>query len=86
MPEICRFLGILIKMFPKEHNPPHFHALHGEFAAVFSIDTGQMIQGDFPTKKAALVTAWAIIHQKELLKNWDNLLHGIEAKKIDPLR
>jgi hypothetical protein len=46
----------------------------------------QMMQGEFPPKKAALVTAWTIIHQKELLKNWDSLLKGFEAKKIDPLR
>lgn len=26
MPEICRFLGILITMYFDEHNPPHFHA------------------------------------------------------------
>ena len=26
MPEICRFLGIVIKMFVNDHNPPHFHA------------------------------------------------------------
>jgi hypothetical protein len=25
MPEICRFYGIVIKMFYDEHNPPHFH-------------------------------------------------------------
>ena len=86
MPEISRFLGIIIKMFLKEHNPPHFHAFYGEYVAAFSIETGQMIQGDFPSKKAALVTAWAIIHQKELLKNWNSLLKGSEAKKIDPLR
>ena len=73
-------------MYLKEHNPPHFHAFYGEFVAVFSIETGQMIQGEFPSKKAALVTAWAIIHQKELLKNWDSLLKGFEAKNIDPLR
>ena len=42
-------------MFIKEHNPPHFHAFYGEFTAAFSIETGQMIQGDFPSKKAALV-------------------------------
>lgn len=86
MPEISRFLGIIIRMFIKEHNPPHFHAFYGEDVAVFSIETGQMIQGDFPSKKAALVTAWAIIHQKELLKNWNSLLKGSEANKIDPLR
>jgi len=86
MPEISRFLGIIIRMFIKEHNPPHFHAFYGEYVAAFSIETGQMIQGEFPSKKAALVTAWTIIHQKELLKNWDSLLKGFEAKKIDPLR
>lgn len=85
MPEISRFLGIIIKMFIKEHNPPHFHAFFGEHAAVFSIDTGQMIQGDFPSKKAALVTAWAILHQEELLKNWNSLMKDLKAKKIKPL-
>ena len=26
MPEICRFFGIIIRMFYDEHNPPHLHA------------------------------------------------------------
>jgi len=26
MPEICRFFGIIIRMFFDEHDPPHFHA------------------------------------------------------------
>jgi hypothetical protein len=86
MPEISRFLGIVIKMFLREHNPPHFHAFYGEDAAVFSIETGQMIQGDLPPKKAALVTAWTIIHQKELMKNWEDIKKGEEAGRIDPLR
>jgi hypothetical protein len=32
MPELCRFYGIVIKMFfrKREHNPPHFHAIYGE--------------------------------------------------------
>lgn len=86
MPEVSRFLGIVIKMFIREHNPPHFHAFYGEYVAAFSIETGQIIQGDFPSKKSALVTAWAIIHQKELLKNWNDLLKGSRAHKIEPLR
>lgn len=28
MPEVSRFLRIVIKMFIKEHNPPHFHAFY----------------------------------------------------------
>jgi hypothetical protein len=33
MPVISRFYGIVIKMYfrKKEHNPPHVHALYGEY-------------------------------------------------------
>jgi len=86
VPEISRFYGIIIKMYSDEHNPPHFHAEHAEYRATFSIETGQMMQGDFPPTKAALVTAWAIIHRDALLKNWNVLAEGLGAKKINPLR
>jgi hypothetical protein len=86
MPEISRFLGIIIRMFIKEHNPPHFHAFYGDDAATFSIDTGQMIQGELPRNQAAFVTAWAIMHKEELLQNWNNLSEGLKAKKINPLK
>ena len=87
MPELSRFEGIIIRMFGRgEHNPPHFHAIHGDDVAVFSIKTGQMIEGDLPSKKAALVTAWTILHQDELLKNWNNLINGEKTSKIKPLR
>ena len=84
MPEISRFFGIVIKMFYDDHNPPHFHAEY-EYKATFSIETGQMIQGDFPQNKAFLITAWSIIHQVELLKNWNLLVKGLPPKKIKRL-
>ena len=85
MPEISRFYGIVIKMYADDHNPPHFHAECAEYRATFSIETGQMIQGDFPNTKSALVIAWAIIHKDELLKNWVLLAEGILPKKIKKL-
>ena len=33
MPEISRFLGVVILMHFREHNPPHFHARYNEFEA-----------------------------------------------------
>jgi hypothetical protein len=86
MPEISRFLGIIIKMFPRDHNPPHFHAFHGNHEAMFSIATGKIIEGDFPNNKKALVTAWAILRKKELMKNWNRLSKGAGFDKVDPLR
>jgi len=41
MPEICRFYGIVIKMFfkPKEHDPAHIHAIFDEYVGIFDIKT-----------------------------------------------
>jgi hypothetical protein len=30
MPELSRFLGIVIGIFSKEHPPAHFHAVYGK--------------------------------------------------------
>lgn len=39
MPEISRFLGIIIKIYWSEHNPPHFHAVYNEYEAEIEIKT-----------------------------------------------
>ena len=31
MPEISRFLGIVIAILYRDHEPPHFHATYGEY-------------------------------------------------------
>jgi hypothetical protein len=35
MPEISRFLGIIIAMYYKEHNPPHFHTKNKDFYEIY---------------------------------------------------
>jgi hypothetical protein len=37
MPEIERFLGIVIGIFPREHLPAHFHAVYGEYTITVDI-------------------------------------------------
>lgn len=72
MPEISRFYGIVIKMFykPKEHEPPHVHALYGEFIGIFDILTLEMLEGDLPKKAQGLVVEWMHVHQDELEGMW----------------
>lgn len=74
MPEICRFYGIVIKMFfkPKEHEPSHIHALYGEYVGKFNIRTMEMIEGDLPKKAQELVTEWLKMHQDALQHMWDS--------------
>ena len=83
MPEICRFYGIVIKMFfkPKEHGPSHIHALYGEYVGEFNIRTLEMIEGDLPKKAQELVTEWLKMHQDALQHMWDSQTIG----KLPPL-
>ena len=85
MPEISRFLGIVIRMYPNEHNPPHFHAIYNEFEAQFSIDPLEIIEGKLPPRIHGIVIEWASIHQEALLQNWKNLRNKRPSKKIKPL-
>jgi hypothetical protein len=47
MPEISRFLGIIIAMYYNDHAPPHFHARYGENEIRVEIDTGSIMSGSF---------------------------------------
>jgi Domain of unknown function (DUF4160) len=85
MPEISRFLGIVIYMYFNEHNPPHFHVEYGEFKASLFIDTLGMMQGKLPSRVQALVVEWASAHQDELLTNWNGMRAFGQFKKIQPL-
>lgn len=71
MPEICRFLGIIITMYFDEHNPPHFHVRYNEYRASVDIKTLNIIAGTLPAKVRGLVEEWAEINAGELLTMWE---------------
>lgn len=84
MPEISHFYGIIIYMFPQEHNPPHFHVKYNEFKASIDIKTGT-ITGTLPRRALNLVYSWLDEHRDELLENWERLAKGERAQTIKPL-
>lgn len=70
MPEVARFYGIVIKLFFRDHPPPHFHAVYGEHVGLFDIDTLEMIEGDLPGRAKKLVVEWATINKQGLMEMW----------------
>lgn len=64
-----------------EHNPPHIHAIYGEDTAAFNIQTGEMLDGGFPKRAAALVREWISLNRDELLRMWETQ----EFTKLAPL-
>ena len=85
MPEICRFLGIVISMYYREHLPPHFHAKYAGKRAAFSINDLKIIEGRLPKRIVSFVLEWAFDHREELLEDWKLARKHEELKKIKPL-
>lgn len=83
MPILSNFYGIIIKMYfqQSEHNPPHIHAMYGEYIGCINIITNELMEGDLPNRALNLVQEWVKLHQKELIDIWNTQ----EFKKIKPL-
>jgi hypothetical protein len=85
MPEISRFYGIVIAMFYNEHNPPHFHARYGRDQAAIEIGTLRVLEGRIPPRATGLVMEWALEHQEELMRDWEQARKGQTPVTISPL-
>jgi len=82
VPEVTRFYGIIIKVFFGDHPPPHFHAIYGEYNALISIESLEIIEGDLPNRAQKMVIDWAQMYQEDLLAMWETQ----EFRKLPPLK
>lgn len=85
MPELSRFFGIVIRMFWRENDAPHFHAQYGEYVASIDIDAGAVTTRRFPSQALRLVEDWRRLHVDELRENWLRMQRGEAPARIDPL-
>jgi hypothetical protein len=85
LPRISVFYGIAIYMFYRDHAPPHFHAIYGEFEATVSIETGDLLEGRLPRRARSLVSEWAAAHQDELQNVWELARDGQPLPAIERL-
>ena len=84
MPEISRFLGIVIRMYPGDHGAPHFHAKYGDFEITVEIESG-IVNGEFPRRALGAVLDWYVQHIPELRDNWNRAGRHEPLARIDPL-
>jgi len=82
MPTIASFYGIFIRMYLRDHPPPHFQAIYQQYEAFVAIETGKVIEGKLPFTAARLVREWTIAHKKELLANWQRERAGEGLERI----
>jgi hypothetical protein len=88
MPEISRFLGIIITMYwerEARHHLPHFNAKYNEYSCVFSLPELNILEGALPYRAMSHVIEWAKEHINELNDNWNLVENNKPVKKIQPL-
>ena len=85
MPTVSGFFGITIRMFHKDHPPPHFHAEYQGQRATFDFE-GRLLEGQIKSAIARrLIREWARLRQAELTENWENIEHDQTINRIAPL-
>lgn len=57
--------------FWKKDNPPHIHAIYGEYIGMFSLLDGEMFEGDIPAKEQKIIKSFVLKYEKELLEMWN---------------
>lgn len=85
MPIISEFYGIVIAIFYKDHNPPHFHARYGEYEAKVTLQNPEIIEGFLPAHAKSLVLEWARNHESELQADWELARNHKPLLPIEPL-
>lgn len=84
MPEVSRFLGIVVVIYYNDHAPPHFHARYGGYEVTVRIADG-VVSGRFPRRALKLLLEWYALHQDELLENWNLARERRPLQRIAPL-
>lgn len=88
MPELSRFMGIVIQMLFKDtqqHHKPHVHAKYGDYEASIGID-GELLAGSMPVRQLRMIQGWLALHEEEAYAAWNKAVQGEQFDKIDPLR
>lgn len=85
MPELCRFFGIIVRMYHDDHEPRHIHAEYQSHKALVDFD-GNVLRGALGSRTALrLLRQWIDLHATELQANWRLARTGHEVRKIAPL-
>lgn len=86
MPELCRFDGIRIFIYPGDHDPPHFHAWRADYRLKVDINELAVTSGRMPSRYERRLLVWAREHRDELMVAWEQIREGQVPDRIAPPR
>ena len=72
-------------MYYRDHNPPHIHAIYGEYEATVTIDSGMLLAGTLPSRALAMVREWLTVNRNDIAANWERARQQLPLEQIVPL-
>jgi len=85
MPEISRFFGVVVRMYFRDHAPPHLHAEYQGRKAIVDFQ-GNVLRGNLGSKTALkLLREWIDLHAAALQQDWGLARAGRDLQQITPL-
>ncbi|RYZ88536.1 MAG: DUF4160 domain-containing protein [Proteobacteria bacterium] len=65
--------SIKLYLYPRDHNPPHIHAIYAEYEALIDLRTLAVLVGDLPSKQLKRVRIWLEGKQEMLIEEFVRL-------------
>ena len=73
MPRVAFFFGISIYMYMDDHEKPHCHAMYGDYAGSFSLESGDLCAGQMPTAQLRKIKNFILSNKEDLMIKWNEL-------------
>ena len=70
MPTVHQIKSVKIKLYFRDHLPPHFHACYNEHEVLIEIESLDIYAGSLPQKQLKEVLEWASKNQAALMSKW----------------
>lgn len=64
---------VIIRVHPRDHLPPHFHAVGPDFEAFIEIETLAVLRGDLPSSVRKAVLNWCLENKALIAAEWNRI-------------
>lgn len=86
MPELSRFHGVVVRVFNRDHPPPHVHVEYQGYRASLDVVRLELFdeRGTCPPRARRRILRWARAHEWELRAAWRAASNGGVPRTIEP--
>lgn len=71
--QVGKINNLKLYIYPKDHNPPHFHIKSREFDACFDLYSCDIIKGKIDGKSHKKIRFWYESSKEDLVRVWTKL-------------